>query len=99
MGTSKINYRIGRGIVIAMKVSEGGRVVIPAEIRKALDLKERDTVLWELEEGGARLSSRRQRLDLARQLFQRFLPKAEQRSLVKELISERRAEARHEGRE
>lgn len=85
--------------MIAMKVSEGGRVVIPVEIRKALGLKEGDTVLWELEAGGARLSSRRQRLDLARQLFQRFLPKDEQRSLVKELISERRAEAWHEGRE
>ncbi len=82
--------------MIAMKVSEGGRVVIPAEIRKALGLKEGDTVLWELEEGGARLSSRRQRLEQARQLFQRYLPKDERRSLVNELISERRAEALHE---
>jgi AbrB family looped-hinge helix DNA binding protein len=32
----------------AMKVSEGGRVVIPAGMRKALGLKDGDIVLWGL---------------------------------------------------
>lgn len=52
----------------AMKVSEGGRVVIPAEIRKALGLKDGDFVLWELCDGEARLTTRKNRLRKAREL-------------------------------
>lgn len=52
--------------MIAMKISAGGRVVIPAEIRKALNLSEGDTVLWELKDGEARLTTRRAKLERAR---------------------------------
>jgi AbrB family looped-hinge helix DNA binding protein len=40
--------------MMSMKMSDGGRVVIPAEIRNSMGLKEGDTVLWELR-GGVRL--------------------------------------------
>lgn len=79
-----------------MKVSEGGRVVIPAEIRKALGLKDGDTVLWELVDGEVRLTTRRARLEQARKLFQRYFPKEAGRSLADELIAERRGEAANE---
>jgi AbrB family looped-hinge helix DNA binding protein len=77
-----------------MKMSEGGRVVIPAAIRKALELKEGDTVLWELVDGEARLTTRRERLRRAQELVRRYVPEGV--SLVDELIAERRAEAARE---
>ena len=77
----------------AMKVSEGGRVVVPVEIRKALGIKDGDTVLWELVDGDARLTTRRARLEQARKLFQQYFPKQKGRSMVADLIAERRAEA------
>lgn len=39
--------------MLPMKMSEGGRVVVPVEIRKALGIKDGDTVLWELGDGEA----------------------------------------------
>ena len=80
----------------AMKMSEGGRVVVPAEIRKALGLKEGDTVLWELVDGEARLTTRRERLRRAQELIARYCPKQLDESIVDELIAERRAEAMKE---
>lgn len=52
----------------AAKISEGGRVVVPVEIRKALNLKDGDTVQWELRDGEARMTTRRARLERARTL-------------------------------
>lgn len=70
-----------------MKVSEGGRVVIPVEIRRALGLKEGDT---------ARLTTRRVKLRQAQALIERYCPKHPDESVVHEFIAERRAEAAKE---
>ena len=77
--------------MIPMKMSEGGRVVIPAEIRQAMDIKEGDTVLWELRDGKAQLTTRVAQLREAQTMVRRFVPAAV--SLVDELIAERRAES------
>ncbi len=77
--------------MIQMKMSEGGRVVIPIEIRQALELKEGDAVLWELHEGQARITTRAQRIRQAQALVRRHVPPGQ--SLADELIAERRAEA------
>jgi len=77
--------------MIAMKMSEGGRVVIPAEIRRALGVKDGDTVLWELLDGEARLSTRRERMRRAQALVREYVPA--ELSLVDELINQRRAES------
>ena len=82
--------------MIKMKMSEGGRVVIPAEIRKQMGLKEGDTVLWELVDGGARMTTRLEQLRRAQEIFQKYVPKEDGRSLADELIAERRAEAERE---
>lgn len=82
--------------MIKMKMSEGGRVVIPAEIRQALGLKEGDPVLFELRDGEAVITTRRAQLERARKLFQQWCPREEGRSLVDEFIAERRAEAARE---
>lgn len=82
--------------MIQMKMSEGGRVVIPAEIRQALGLKEGDPVLFELRDGEAVITSRRARIQRAQAMFQRWWPREEGRSLVDEFIAERRQEAERE---
>lgn len=82
--------------MIQMKMSEGGRVVIPAEIRQSLGLKEGETVLFELLDGEARITTRQAQLRRAQALFQSWFPREEGRSLVDELIAERRMEAARE---
>jgi bifunctional DNA-binding transcriptional regulator/antitoxin component of YhaV-PrlF toxin-antitoxin module len=64
------------------------------EIRKALGIKDGDTVLWELVDGEARLTTRRERLRRAQAFVRQYLPEGV--SLADELIAERRAEASRE---
>lgn len=78
----------------SMKMSEGGRVVIPAEIRKTLGINDGDIVLWELVDGEARLTTKRERMRRAQALVREYVP--EGASLVDELVAERRAEAERE---
>lgn len=82
--------------MISMKMSEGGRVVIPAEIRQALGLKEGDTVLWELKDGEALLTTKLARIRRAQALVQKYCPVKPGESVVDEFIAERRAEAARE---
>ncbi|MBH2009307.1 AbrB/MazE/SpoVT family DNA-binding domain-containing protein [Polaromonas sp.] len=76
--------------MIQMKVSDGGRVVIPAEIRQSMGLKEGDMVLWELRDGVATLTTRLAQLRQAQALVRQHVPEGV--SLADELIAERRAE-------
>lgn len=76
-----------------MKVSEGGRVVIPAPIRRSLDLSEGDTVVWDLHNGDVYLSTRKKQLEKARALFQKCTPPGTQPHLVQDFLNERRSEA------
>ncbi len=76
-----------------MKMSEGGRVVVPAEIRKALNVRDGDIVYWELVDGEARLSTKLSRLRRSQELVQRIAPNESGASVVEELIAERRREA------
>ena len=73
-----------------MKMSGGGRVVIPAEIRQSLGLKEGDTVLWELRGGEAVLTTRLAQMREAQAMVRHYV--AAGVSLVDELIADRRAE-------
>ena len=73
------------------RIAPGGRIVIPAAIRKELGLAVGDEVLLRLEEGELRLSSRRQALEKLQRRV-RALTKGK-RSLAEELIAERRREA------
>lgn len=78
----------------SMKMSEGGRVVIPAEIRKILGINDGDIVLWELIDGEARLTTKRERMRRAQALVREYVPEGV--SLVDELVAERRVEAERE---
>lgn len=76
-----------------MKISEGGRVVIPAAIRRRLDLNEGDTVVWDILNGEVHLSTRKKQLQKARALFQKSTPEGTQPQLVEDFLNERRSEA------
>lgn len=82
--------------MISMKMSEGGRVVIPVEIRRELGLKDGDIVLWELGDGEARLTTKAARIKRAQALVRKHVPAGV--SLSAELIAERRREARRESK-
>jgi len=95
------------------KMSEGGRVVIPAEIRRALDIRDGDTVIWDLSDGEATLTTRKAQLqrvqeqvlsscqspDSTRLASKPGKGRARPKpgSVVDELIAERRAESSARG--
>ncbi len=69
----------------------GGRVVIPAEYRRALGLKPGEEVILRLEDGEVRLLSLAQAIKRAQAIVRARVP--EGHSLSDELIAERRSEA------
>ncbi len=75
---------------VRTKVAEGGRIVIPAEYRQALDLHVGDEVILRLEEGTLRIFTSSQAIKHAQELLRPYLPR--DRSLSDELIAERRRE-------
>ncbi len=76
------------------RIGEGGRLVIPAELRKALRLNPGDEVVLVLEEDGLRLMTLEQAIKWAQALVRSFVPEGV--SLVDELLQERREEAARE---
>lgn len=90
-----MEYRVENGDLTlkAMKMSEGGRVVVPAEIRKALNLQDGDTVYWDLVEGEARLTTRVARMRRSQEMVQRICPSRGGVSVVDDLLKDRRTEA------
>lgn len=73
------------------RISQDGRLVIPAAYRKALGLKPGDEVVLVLDEGELRVLGARQAIARAQALVRRYVP--EGRPLSQELIQERREEA------
>lgn len=78
----------------SIKMSEGGRVVVPVEVRRALGIKEGDTLILELADGEARLYTRREQLRRAQALVRQYIPEGQR--IVDEFITERRAETERE---
>lgn len=78
---------------IVSTLADGGRVVIPAEYRKALGLSVGDEVVMFLEGDEIRVVPRRLALKRAQELVRKY---AGSRSLKDELVEERREEAKRE---
>ena len=76
------------------RVSENGRVVIPASFRTALGIEVGDEVVLELKQDELRITTQQQRIQRARERARKYLPKGV--SLSKELLAERRKAAKHE---
>ncbi|WP_105318329.1 AbrB/MazE/SpoVT family DNA-binding domain-containing protein [Thermus tenuipuniceus] len=77
-----------------VQVGSKGRVVLPAEVREALGLREGERLLSTVEpEGTVRVEPLRKAVEEVYGLFRNVAPGV---SLVEELIRERREEARRE---
>ena len=76
------------------KITPGGRLVIPARHRRALGLKTGDEVLLRVVDGELRILSQTEAVKRAQAMVKRLVKGG--RSLVDELLKERRAEARRE---
>lgn len=76
------------------KLVSGGRLQIPAEIRKQLGLEDGDHLTLKVVDGELRVRSVRETIRRAQEMVRRHVPEGV--SLVDELIAERRAEAASE---
>jgi AbrB family looped-hinge helix DNA binding protein len=82
-------------MALRARMNQQGRIVIPAECRKAAGLKPGDELLIEsVGEGELRLCTREQAIRRAQAMVAPYLPKG--RDLVQEFIDDRRAEAARE---
>ncbi len=77
-----------------MRVNENGRIVIPASFRKALGIDAGDEVVLRIEDDELRISTLKQRIQRAQRFVRRYVKPG--RSLVDELIAERREAAKRE---
>lgn len=77
-----------------VQLDDCGQILIPAEMRKAMNVKAGDTLFLHYEKDGLRVQKRMQRIAAAQALVRRYIP--EDVSLVDGLIAERREEARRE---
>jgi AbrB family looped-hinge helix DNA binding protein len=76
---------------IRAKIGEGGRIVIPANIRRAMGVGVGDELLLRVEDGELRAATRRAALKKAQAIVRRFVPEGV--LLSDELIADRRREA------
>lgn len=81
---------------VSIQVSQGGRIVIPAEMRQKMGISIGDQVLlsWSDETHELRIATRKQRLQRAVELVKQHATASE--SVVDELIRERRQAASDE---
>jgi AbrB family looped-hinge helix DNA binding protein len=77
-----------------VRIGPGGRVVIPAEFRKALGVEIGDDMVMELTNGELRLRSFDAALKRVQEIVRKYVPDGV--SLADELIRERREEAARE---
>jgi AbrB family looped-hinge helix DNA binding protein len=77
-----------------MRVSQNGRIVIPASFRKALGIDVGDEVVLRLQDDELRITTQQRRIQRAQQRARHYLKGGE--SLVDELLAERREAAKRE---
>jgi antitoxin PrlF len=80
--------------VMSTRITKGGRVVIPAEFRRALGLEEGDEVILRLVNSELRITGRSEAIRKAKAVVRKHVRGG--KSLVQELIRERRREAARE---
>ncbi len=76
--------------LLIAQVSAGGRIVIPAEIRRKMDIHCGDQVILSYHDGELHIATRKQRLQQAKDIVRMCAGTV---SLAEELVEERRAEA------
>ena len=81
-------------VSIKAKVTDGGRVVIPARFRRALGIEVGKDITITMKDGALRITTREQALKRIEQMMKDKIQPG--RSVVDELIRERREEAERE---
>jgi AbrB family looped-hinge helix DNA binding protein len=79
---------------IRTRLSQNGRIVIPATFREAMGIEVGDEVVLRLQDDELRITTKQRRIQRAQERAQRYLKRGT--SLVNELIAERREAAKHE---
>ena len=78
----------------AVKIIDGGKLIIPAAFRRKLGIDTGDTVVLELGEDGLYVRSLSSAVRLAQEIVREFVP--DDVDLADELVAERRIEAERE---
>lgn len=76
------------------RLTEGGRIVIPAKYRRALGINVGDEVVLQLEDGELRIFTLQRAIQRAQEIVRQYDPNGA--SAADELVRERHAEAEHE---
>lgn len=76
------------------RMGENGRIVLPVELRKAMDLQGGQELMLTLDDDGLHIQTFRQSVARAQAMVREFVEPG--RSLAEELIAERRQEAKFE---
>ena len=79
---------------VVVRIVEGGKLVIPAVMRRELGIGAGDTVMVDIDNGELRVRSISKALERARAILRRHIPQGS--NLADELIMDRRAEAERE---
>jgi AbrB family looped-hinge helix DNA binding protein len=82
------------GLETRLKITENGRVVIPAAFRKALGINPGDEIILRLDEDEVRITTMKRRIERAQRRARQYVKPGV--SLVDELIAERREAAKRE---
>lgn len=80
--------------LVRTKVTQGGRIVIPADMRRRLGIEVGEDVNLALDGQSVRILTQKESIRMAQKLFRKFVPEGV--SLVDELIAERRQESENE---
>ena len=78
----------------AVKIIDGGKLIIPAAFRRKLGIDTGDTVVLELGEDGLHVRSLSSAVRRAQEIVREFVP--DDVRLADDLIAERRVEAEHD---
>ena len=78
-----------------VKVDGSGRILIPAKVRKQMNLRKDTTLIAKLEEQKLVLNTRAEALREVQEFFSKYRPK-DGKLLSDEIIEDRRREARRE---
>lgn len=79
---------------VSVRLEQSGRILIPAAIRRELNLKEGSELLLRLNDTGLQISTRQQAIKQVQARLRKYVPKG--RLLSQELLDERREEAARE---
>jgi AbrB family looped-hinge helix DNA binding protein len=79
---------------VKKQISRSGRIVVPVQLRRALEIQAGDEIVMRLENGSIRMIPVRQAVNLAQKAVRKYIPLGA--SLVDALIQARQEEARGE---